>query len=314
MAQKKMPTPDVALKNYFKDNRVFADVFNTYMFGREILHASDLHPVDTEYSDALKIAAGTEKLSKYRDLIRKTALGAEFIILGIENQNKIHYAMPLRVMLYDVLGYSAECKALGTTQNSKDWTLDEFLSKVSKDTKLTPIFTIVFYTGETKWDGPCSLYDMLNIGNDLKEFVPNYPIHVIDIGHEDYDFHTESLRELSHVLQAIYAKTLPTDNAEVSNSTLNLAGILSGSQKLYSYGKGGKTIMCKALQEMIDEGVAAGIAARLDTELAARLDTELANAKLAQLIELVQEGLLSVTDAARKAKLSEEAFKLAMNK
>ena len=60
--------------------------------------------------------------------------------------------------------------------------------------------------------------------------------------------------------------------------------------------------MCKALQEMIDEGIAA------------RLDAELANAKLAQLIELVQEGLLSVSDAARKAKLSEEDFNAAMNR
>lgn len=253
-----------------------------------------MQPVDTAYADTLEATNKTEKLNRYRDIIRKTALGAQFIILGIENQSNVHYAMPLRVMLYDALGYSAECKLLGATQDSTKWTLDEFLSKVSKGTKLTPIFTIVFYTGEAKWDGPRSLYDMLAIDEKLQAYIPDYPIHVIDIGHDNYDFQTQSLRELSHVLHAIYEERSQTDTTEISNSILSLAGILSGTPILYKRNKGGKTVMCNAIEKLIYE--------------------ETTKAKLEQLIELVQDNLLSVTDAAKKAGLSEVDFLAAMNK
>ena len=32
-------------------------------------------------------------------------MGVEFVVLGIENQQHIHYAMPLRHMIYDAMGY-----------------------------------------------------------------------------------------------------------------------------------------------------------------------------------------------------------------
>jgi hypothetical protein len=39
-----------------------------------------------------------------------SALGTDFVLLGIENQDKIHYAMPLRTMVYDAMGYVKQCK------------------------------------------------------------------------------------------------------------------------------------------------------------------------------------------------------------
>ena len=43
------------------------------------------------------------------DLIRKFAGDSEYAIFLLENQSHIHYGMPLRVMLYDALGYREEC-------------------------------------------------------------------------------------------------------------------------------------------------------------------------------------------------------------
>lgn len=249
MNKRKIPTPDAALHDYFCDNEVFADVFNTCVFGEEVIHPEDLQVVDSAYSESISLVNGSEKLGKYRDIVRKTALGAEFIILGIENQDKIHYAMPLKVMLYDVLGYSAECKELGLTQDSIKWTVDEFLSKVSKGTKLTPLVTVVFYTGEEKWDGPRSLHDMLDISESLKSIMADYPIRVVDVGHDDIEFKTQELGELTYALKAIYNKS-KLDTKEISNSILSLAGILAGTKKLYNLEKGGKTPMCNAIKEM----------------------------------------------------------------
>lgn len=253
MSKKKMPTPNSALKDFFSDNEMVADVFNTYMFGEVVLKPEDLQSIDTACSDTVEQAKGMEVLGRYRDISRKASMGAQYVILGIENQDKVHYAMPLRVMLYDVLGYTAECKSLGASQDVKKWTTDEFLSKLEKGTKITPIFTIVFYTGEQAWDGPRSLYDMLDMDDWLKEYVPDYPIHVIDVGHDDIKFETKALWELTCVLKAIYNRTIGQNHEKISNSILSLAGILSKTKGLYAMREEGETVMCEAMREMLEE-------------------------------------------------------------
>ena len=218
MSKKEMPTPNVALKDFFADNKVFADVFNTYMYGKEVLQPEDLQPLDTTYSETVEEAQGMQVLGRYRDINRKANLGTQYVVLGIENQDKVHYAMPLRVMLYDVLGYTAECKSLGVTHDAKKWTTDEFLSKLQKGTTITPIVTLVFYTGEKAWDGPRALYDMFEIPEELKPFVPDYTIHVIDVGHNDIKFLTKELWKLTCVLHAIYNRTIGQSKQIISNS------------------------------------------------------------------------------------------------
>lgn len=49
-----------------------------------------------------------ETLSRIRDIIKKTAYGVEFVVLGIESQQHIHYAMSLRHMVYDAMSYMKE--------------------------------------------------------------------------------------------------------------------------------------------------------------------------------------------------------------
>lgn len=44
----------------------------------------------------------------YRDLVRKTPFGVNFAIVGIENQEEIDYALPLRVLCYDAGEYEKQ--------------------------------------------------------------------------------------------------------------------------------------------------------------------------------------------------------------
>ena len=133
-----MPKPDLALKEFFKDNDIYASVFNGYFFNSEmVINPDDLEPADTAYVESVKARLKIDKINKYRDNVRKTSKGL-FVILGIEDQEKIHYSMPIRKMLYDTLGYSAEIAAKGSVQDKKSWTVDERLSNVSKGTKITP--------------------------------------------------------------------------------------------------------------------------------------------------------------------------------
>ena len=53
-----------------------------------------------------------ELVQKYRDILKSAVVMQEdeaaYILLGIENQTDIHYAMPVRNMIYDALQYGKQ--------------------------------------------------------------------------------------------------------------------------------------------------------------------------------------------------------------
>ncbi|MCC8152334.1 MAG: hypothetical protein LIO96_13065 [Lachnospiraceae bacterium] len=105
--QKDSLKPDVIVKNYWSNNEVFADFFNAVMFdGRQVIYPEDLTGSDTDNSVIQESSNGVLKsISGARDSIkihkRSTVHGVELVLLGLENQELVHYAMPLRVMGYD---------------------------------------------------------------------------------------------------------------------------------------------------------------------------------------------------------------------
>ena len=155
---------DVLLKDFWRVNERFADLFNAVIFqGKEVLKAEELQEMDTDMSGVIRFREHEESLVRVRDVVKKMAFGVEFVVLGIESQQKIHYAMPLRTMLYDGMGYLKEYREI--TQSMKKekgkWTEEEFLSGMRKEDRLHPIITIVIYYPEYVWDGPMCLKDMI---------------------------------------------------------------------------------------------------------------------------------------------------------
>ncbi len=273
MSNIKMPKPNEALREFFQNDEVFASLFNGYFFhGEKVISPTAIQPADTAYAVTVQNTAGKkQKINKYRDIVRKTEIGT-LVILGIEDQSKVHYAMPVRKMLYDVLGYSTELSEKGKQQDSSEWTIEERLSKIGKGTTVTPIITVVFYTGETPWDGPTSLYDMMDLDADdrICTCVPDYPLYVIDIGHDKkLSFADQDLQDLQYALTQIYAEKEPDDRT-IKNSILSLTGILAGDQKLYetmvNEEQGGSTKMCRALEKR-DEEIIKRITKEKDAEM-----------------------------------------------
>ena len=43
-----------------------------------------------------------------------------------------------------------------------------------------PVITIVVYYGEKAWDGAVTLHEMLNIPKEMKEFVNNYKMRLVE--------------------------------------------------------------------------------------------------------------------------------------
>ena len=105
--------PDMILKEFWRDNERFADLFNTVLFKEnEVVKPEDLSEADTDLSSVLKMNGHAETIQRIFDVVKKTANGVDYIIWGIENQETVHYAMPLRHMLNDSLIYLKECNEI----------------------------------------------------------------------------------------------------------------------------------------------------------------------------------------------------------
>ena len=119
-AERNQVKPDTILKDFWRNNQRFADLFNTVLFeGNTILKPNDLREVDTDVSSVVKFNGHVETVQRILDVVRKTAYGVDFIIWGLENQDKIHYAMPLRHMIADALIYLKEYNEIAA-KNKKE--------------------------------------------------------------------------------------------------------------------------------------------------------------------------------------------------
>lgn len=260
----RMPKPNEALKDFFKDNNTYADAFNAaYFGGAEYFNGDDLSEGDTVYENSIEINGQVIRFKRYRDIVRISVSGVYFVILCIEDQDMVNYAQPLREMIYDSLGYLEQVKAKTVFTEKTRWTSEEYLSGFSKESRIRPIMNLVIYTGERPWDGPMTLHDMLEMDESLKRFVPDYPLYLIDLGHnKGYNFRDRKLRELSEILNMIYSGE-ETDK-EVGRDMLSLAGILANDRKLYIAAnkgakEGGSVNMCNILAERDRRSEARGI-------------------------------------------------------
>ena len=155
------------LLRLFSDKKRYADLINGYA-GSQVVRAEDLSELDSishvfpsygeerhSYHSNDKMEGKKKKDTKerMRDLIRQSAYGLNFAIIGIENQSEVHYLMPLRTMSYDVAEY--EKQAYFTRQKvkgKKNLNPAEFLSGFRKTDRLHPCITLVLFWGDN-WDG-----------------------------------------------------------------------------------------------------------------------------------------------------------------
>lgn len=206
---------------YLKSMEVFADVLNIVLYlGRKVVKPENITELDTSYmsiipdniegvelsdTDTFAKAARIGKKKKthtnirrYRYILRMVRFedihnndevkSCVRVIAGIEQQTNVHYAMPIRDMLYDALEYVEQIKKISATtkRNSKAVknliTNAEFLSEIGKDDKLIPVVTIVVYFQTEEWDGPRSLHEMLDftgMSEELVKIIPDYKMLIL---------------------------------------------------------------------------------------------------------------------------------------
>lgn len=196
---------------------------------------------------------------------------AAYLILGIENQSDIHYAMPVKNGLYDMLQYAKQVSDTANSHRESNNTGDskaEFLSGFYKTDKLLPVVTLVVYFGASEWDAPRSIHDMMLIRNErILAYTPDYRINLIapqEIAKEEFaKFKTELSIVLKYIKYSKDKKQLDTvlheDEAfrRVTRQTAEVINTVTNSKLEFNEGK--KSIdMCKAIEDMRNEAIQEG--------------------------------------------------------
>ena len=202
---------DTETKAFMSDPARFADAFNYLIFdGQPVIKPEALKPLDTT---EIAIPYGSNARvpeQKYRDVLKLVSImkddEAIYAVLGVENQAKIHYAMPVKDMLYDALNYVRQVsEAKKTLEKGDAVTTEEFLSGFRKEDRLLPVITLVIYFGSSEWDGPMSIHDMLSTKNKrLLDFVPDYRINLIaptQVPDEDFEKFSTDFRDVMQFIK-----------------------------------------------------------------------------------------------------------------
>ena len=306
-----MGTADIVTKEYMRENTVFADAFNYLIYnGKKVIDPAKLTEIDSTeialpFGNAEKVKAEKKRkeqeaewssvknesvrkkntsrvgvkmdaVQKYRDVFKSVVIKQDektsYVLLGIENQTDVHYAMPVRNAIYDALQYGRQVADIAADhrRNKKDFpgkSNGEYLSGFFKEDHIRPIITLVIHFGAEEWDGPLSLHEMMATRDmEILSFVENYRIHLIDpakLTEEELDKFSTSLKEvmgyikyskdkekLLEFLRTDTRKTIEMNAARVIKMITNTPIEVSEEME--------EIEMCKAIDDLILESESRG--------------------------------------------------------
>lgn len=286
-----MSNADVVTKNYMRANKIFADAFNYLLYdGRTVIDPDGLQELDSTELAALfvdddssgnreskKNAAYIETVQKYRDVLKSAVIkqddSASYVILGLENQTRVNYAMAVKNIIYDALQYGRQVREIAdmhkkSVEGFKGRSSAEFLSGFCKGDRLKPVITLVIHFGADEWDGPLSLHDMMDFGDPtLMKFVPDYPVHLIDPAQLSDDELLKFSTSLREVLQYIkYSKDKEKLLDVTSNNPRMLLDIEAAQvigaltdTPVNVYEENEEVNMCQAIRELMEDSRTEGI-------------------------------------------------------
>ena len=294
-----------------REDTVFADAFNYLIYnGKKVIDPAKLTEIDSTeialpFGNAEKVKAEKKRkeqeaewssvknesvrkkntsrvgvkmdaVQKYRDVFKSVVIKwdekTSYVLLGIENQTDVHYAMPVRNAIYDALQYGRQVADIAADhrRNKKDFpgkSNGEYLSGFFKEDHIRPVITLVIHFGAEEWDGPLSLHEMMATRDmEILSFVENYRIHLIDpakLTEEELNKFSTSLKEvmgyikyskdkekLMEFLRKDTHKTIEMNAARVIKTITNTPIEVSEEME--------EIEMCKAIEDLILEGEAKG--------------------------------------------------------
>ena len=292
-----MGMADAVTKQYMKENTVFADAFNFLLYnGENVIQPQTLRELDTAevvipFTVDDKGKKQAQAVQKYRDILKMTTVmtddKAAYVLFGVEAQTDIHYAMPVRNVIYDALQYGRQ------------------VIEISKRNRKN--------SGQT----------MAVTDKGLLQHIPDYRIKLIDPAGIDSDemdkFHT-SLREvLSYIKYSKDADKL----AEYMNHNQRMEHLEVGAAQVikevtntkFQIPKGMEEVnMCEAIEVLMNRRENEGIRQGLEQGISQGMAQGITQGKLSLLKDLVEDGTLTMEAAAGKVNMSVKEFEEYMKK
>ena len=229
------------------------------------------------------------------------------VLIGIEAQTNVHYAMPVKTMIYDALNYGDQVNgAKKRHQKNKDYkSSEEFLSGFTYDDKLTPVITITLYLGTSKWDGPRSLIEMMpQMDERVFPLINDYKINLLNpLEITDFSMFETGLRPLFEVLKNASDERklnalITTDDIfkKVDVETIAAMNLFAGTDIEYEE-KEEVINVCKAWEDHKKLGIQEGMH----------------QGETKMLFTLVTKGKLDIDTAAEEAGVSVSEFEKLMS-
>lgn len=274
-----MGKKDAVLGQYFEDNDRFADLINAYVFGgKQVVAGEDVKEKDSRVLGILGRVWERFIVQKYRDAVRRIVLGMDFVVIGLEHQDIVHYAMPARIMMEDAAGYDEQLRRIQKRHRRRRdlKKAAEYLGSFGKDDKVHGVFTICLYYGKDPYDGPRELPQMIELGHlpeEVRGLINNYRIHVLEVRNfHDIDRFRSDLKEVFGFIQRAGDKdaewVFTEENREkfehLEEDAFDVITALTGSYELAGakeqyLEEGGTVNMCEAIRGMIEDGRKEGI-------------------------------------------------------
>ena len=226
-----------------------------------------------EHSD--RSGKARQKL-RIRDVAKVRSKNNQYAILGIENQDELHYYMPFRCMEYETEDYAKQIRRLkqeheliGDLESGA-----EFLSGVKEKDKLKPVVTFVFYHGKGVWNTCRELHDMIDFSGEneiMKKYTSNYRTNIISLQDIDENKFQTGLREVIGMMRRRNDKNemrrffLENEDRfqNMDANTYDTINVMTDWKKLQenkrnNVTKEGNLDMCKAIEEwekeLLEEG------------------------------------------------------------
>lgn len=91
---------------------------------------------------------------------------------------------------------------------------NEYLSRMKRTDKFMPVITITVYYGEKPWDGAVSLHGMLNIQEEMRQFVNDYKMLLVEARQDNLKLHNTNNVDLFHMLKMVLDNSMPKNEAK----------------------------------------------------------------------------------------------------
>ena len=288
-----MKDKDITQKVLEKYNDVFADILNVLLFnGRDVVEESTL--TDALPMSMLKIDGRVR--SQERDIAkywRKSKINVA--LFGLENQTTPNKLMPLRVFGYDGAEYVKQSR------------------KENIDKAKYPVITLVLYLGYEKgWNYPKTLFEVLDIDEDIKPYVNDFKINLFEIAYLDKEkinlFKSDFRILADYLYQMRVNKDYIADETIIEHveELLTLMSAMTGDNRFeetINDLKGKEKInMCEVLDRVEARGIEKGI------------EQGIKRGTINTLVSLVNDGILSSYEASLRANMSVGDFEKYLKK